>query len=67
MSLPPDMVAELAVHLDDIKKLFKNPKVTLVVRASQMPDGKGGLVMTDDDLDQVLGAIQWRQSEEPLA
>jgi len=63
MPLPDYISDEIADHLDEIAKLFKKPKVTLVVRAPEMPDGEGDLVMTDDDLDQVVGAIMRRQSE----
>jgi hypothetical protein len=54
-----DPVAELqemlSRHLDEIQTYFKNPKVTLVVRNPDLNDGD--VVIGDDDLELVVGAI----------
>lgn len=50
-------------HLNEIAGLFKAPKITLVVRAPNLPDGD--LVMTADDLDQAVAAIQRLKERGP--
>lgn len=47
---------KLAVHLEQISELFKNPKITLVVRSPDLPDGD--VVLTDDELDKAIAAIE---------
>jgi hypothetical protein len=36
--------------------MFKDPRVTIVVRAPSLPDGD--VVVTDDDLDAAIKAIE---------
>jgi hypothetical protein len=43
-------------HLAAIAGLFKNPKVTLVVRAPDLSDGD--VVLTDDDLKSVIASLE---------
>jgi hypothetical protein len=55
---------ELSDHLDRIIRMFKNPKVTLIVRAPDLPDGD--VVIGNDDLDAAIVAIQRLKDREPL-
>jgi hypothetical protein len=43
-------------HLKAISKLFKNPKITLLVRAPDAEDGD--LILTADDPDCVIAALK---------
>lgn len=54
-----DLQAQIAAHLDDIGKLFKNPKITLVVRNSDVADAD--VVLSDDDLELAIKAIRHLQ------
>lgn len=54
--LPAHIREEIAEHLNAIGALFKNPRVTLVVRIPDLDDGD--LVMTQDDPELVIGAIR---------
>lgn len=42
--------------LTAIRKLFLNPKLTLIVRSPDL--GDGDLILTEDDLDEVVKAIR---------
>ncbi len=46
---------EIEVHLSRIAKLFKNPKITLIIRNDDLPDAD--LILTIDDLDKVIESI----------
>ena len=51
-------------HLDQIRTMFSVPvTITIVIRSGDMPDGRD-MIITDDDLDQVVGAIMRRGGEE---
>lgn len=51
---------EIMNCLDEIKALFDFPVfVTLVIRSDKMPNGRD-IILTNDDFDQVLGAIERR-------
>ena len=54
---------DLQDDLDRICKRFKNPKITLVVRAPQLEDGD--LVIGNDDLTSAIGAIRRLQERAP--
>ena len=49
-------------HLAAIGQLFKNPKITLLVRAPDVEDGD--LILTADDPDSVIAALKktWGKS-----
>jgi len=49
-------------YLNGIGELFKNPKITLVVRAPQLDDGD--VVMTNDDLTEAIRAIEKSRAAE---
>ena len=51
-----DLKDRIAHHADEIAKMFKDPRVTIVVRAPSLPDGD--VVVTDDDLDAAIKAIE---------
>jgi hypothetical protein len=50
-----ELYRAIAPKLDAIAKLFKNPKVTLVIRAPDLADGD--FIMSEDDLDAVADAV----------
>lgn len=60
MSLTPqqrdDLYDEIVPFLEKIAKLFKNPKITLVVRAPDLADGD--VVITDDELEPVIASLR---------
>jgi hypothetical protein len=65
LAMAGDKIARLHVaigaHLTDIASLFKGDvKLTLVARAPEHPDGSRDVVVTDDDLAAVVGAIELR-------
>ena len=54
---------EVAWHLDEIAKLFKQrPKMTIVIRADWLPNGD--VILTDDDQEKAIAAIR-RLHEKP--
>ena len=55
---------EISDHLDAIKALFKNPKLTIVVRNPDLRDGD--VIVTNDDLDLVIQAIEKNKARPPL-
>lgn len=65
MTLPAHITDSIAHHLDQIGRFFKNPKITLVVRAPDLADGD--LVMTADNLDDAIAAIQRLQARQAKA
>lgn len=55
---------KISHHLNRIAELFKNPKITLVVRSPDLPDGD--LIMTHDDLGEVIASLErtWGRTVE---
>ena len=52
---------EVAQHMDRILKCFKpGAKITVIVRSPQIP-GDTDFILTSDDLDEVISAIQRQQ------
>jgi hypothetical protein len=50
-------------HLDEIKSMFDFPvTITIIIRSDEMPNGED-IIITSDDLDQVVGAIMRRGGE----
>jgi len=56
--------SEISVHLAEISRLFKNPKITIIVRAPDQPDGD--VILSDDDLDRVIAAIENLKGRDPF-
>lgn len=56
-----DLQESIAYHLDEIGRLFKRPKITLVVRNDELADGD--VVLSDDDLDKAISAIRHLQEK----
>ena len=54
---------DLQADLDRISKRFVRPKLTLVVRAPDLPDGD--VVIGDDDLDMAIAAIERMKHRQP--
>ncbi len=50
-----ELQTELSEHMAKIAEYFKHPRITLVVRSPELPDGD--VVLTDDDLDAAIAAI----------
>jgi hypothetical protein len=63
--LPAHVEGEIAGHLDQIKRLFKNPKLTLLVRNDIGPGMDADVVMTDDDLTSAIDALVRRRALGP--
>ena len=61
--IPTHIAAEISDHLDAIKRLWKNPKLTLLIRNPDLQDGD--FVMTDDTLEAAISALQKRQKADP--
>ena len=48
-NIPEDMQERLQHHLTAIGRLFKSPRVTLIVRGPELGNATGDLVLTTDD------------------
>ena len=46
----------ISEHLDEIKSLFKDGRVTLIVRSPSLPDGT--VLMSDDDIEEAIKAAR---------
>ncbi len=46
---------QVSWHLEEIRKLFRDPKLTLVVRTPSVPDGE--FILTDDELAKVVATL----------
>ncbi len=57
-----ELQEQIAYHLEEIARLFKSPKITIVVRNDELADGD--VVLSDDDLDKAIAAIH-RLQENP--
>lgn len=55
---------KIVPHLEAIEKLFKSPKVTLVVRADALPDGD--IVLTQDDPEAIVASVQKLMARKPV-
>jgi hypothetical protein len=53
--------AEIGFHLDEIRQLFKDPKITIIIRNPMLNDAD--VLLTDDDLEKVIGAIKYLQEK----
>lgn len=49
-------------HMGEIKLLFKNPKVTIVVRNPDLKDGD--LIVTEDNIYDVIASIKKLQERD---
>ena len=58
-----DLYDSLLPHLEAIEALFKQPLVTLVVRAPQLPDGD--LVLTQDEPQKIIESVEKLMAREP--
>lgn len=59
MSTPQHLLhlhEDLSADLDRIARRFKDPKITLVVRAPELKDGD--VVLTNDNLESAIEAIR---------
>jgi hypothetical protein len=64
-----NLQAEVAEHLEEICKLFKQrPKITIVIRTPWIEaEGKDGdVVLTDDDFDLAIAAINRLRDRLPV-
>lgn len=61
MPLPAHIEHEIYQHLEEIQRLFKASKITLVCRAVGFPDGSRDLICGDDDLESAIAAIRTQQ------
>lgn len=56
--IPAEIESLLKAHLGAIAKLFKAPKITLIVRAPQFANASGDLILTSDNLTLVQMSLQ---------
>lgn len=65
MSVTPkylrNLQEDICFHLEGIAKLFKNPKITIVIRNDELADGD--VVLSDDDFDKAIAAIRHLQEK----
>jgi len=54
---------QLMPHIEAIERLFKNPRVTLLVRAPDLPDGD--LMLTQDDEATICEAVRRQMAKKP--
>jgi hypothetical protein len=55
---------DISTHLSEIAALFTQPpKITIVIRTPWLPDG--GVLLTDDDLDEAIAEILRLKAKEP--
>ena len=59
-----EVAAEAGYHLEQIACCFKNPKVTLLVRSPDLADGD--FILTDDELEAAVAAIQRLADRSPV-
>jgi len=58
-----DVGEQIGDHMDAILALFKpGRKITVLVRSPDAADHAGDLLLTNDDLGQVLAAVKRRQN-----
>lgn len=66
--IPKEHQDAIAYHLNMIGVLFKNPRITLVIRNPDLTakglDGDVVISHTDEDLEEVIRAIKVRQFEQ---
>lgn len=62
--IPPEVEAYASEHLTAIARLWKNPRVTLLVRSPDMEaEGKDAdFIMTNDDLNAVAAMVDRRRN-----
>ena len=63
--IPPEFQEQLERYLTAIAKLFRAPRITIVVRSSDSGNTQGDLVLSQDDrLDKVIEVlVMHRQAE----
>lgn len=54
---------QLMPHIEAIERLFKFPRVTLLVRAPNLPDGD--LLLTQDDEATICDAVRRQMAKAP--
>jgi len=54
---------QLMPHIEAIERLFKEPRVTLLVRAPNLPDGD--LLLTQDDEATIGEAVRRQMAKKP--
>ena len=57
-AIPPEVEARLKPALTAIAKLFRAPRITIIVRAPEVGNVKGDLVLGNDDLGKVAEALK---------
>jgi len=64
MPMPRHITQDISDHRDAIRAYFTAPKVTLLVRNPALDDGD--FLLTEDDLDCVMRALQRRSTYEEI-
>lgn len=67
MSIPDLTRTILWDRLDEIKRLFNAPKVTLLVRNRHVSEpGDTDVLVSDDDIDEAIASIRRLQRRPPV-
>jgi hypothetical protein len=62
-----DVAAIVAAHMEDIESLFlPGSKITVLVRRPEKPDGSQDFILTNDTIEDAIGALQLRQRAPTL-
>lgn len=59
MTIPLHIQEEISYHMDQINKLWKNAKLTLLIRNPDV-EGDSSVVFTDDDPNFVMAELKKR-------
>lgn len=59
MSIPLHIQEEIAGHLDAIAALFKNPKMTLLIRNPDIADNDGDMLLGNDSFEDAEKALNF--------
>lgn len=62
--IPKDVQDRLKPLLASIARLFRAPRITLIVRAPDVGNVKGDMVIGNDDPTSVIGALRARMVDE---
>ncbi len=53
---------EISIYLNKIGKMFKNPKITLIVRSPDIENGD--MMLSNDDLNEAINSLEEFREKE---
>ena len=63
-AIPTEIQERLQHHLTAIARLFKAPRITVIVRGPEVGNAKGDRVLSNDNLTHALAALRARMVAE---